>query len=282
MNGSPDVDVRVHQVRPVAVPTTDPVEGLRADGTTWRRAWSLPDRLVLDFDGIAALEASDDGTVTVDRPLTPEMEQHLLIDHILPLLLARRGALVVHGAVLELGGRAVVLIGASGTGKSTLSAHAWQQGWTLGGDDGAVLDVQEGAVSVTSTHSTLRLTPEAAALVGIPAEEGAAAVGKRRLRTMRSGLPHRHGPAALHLVAEVQPAPVGSVADFTPLTGVAAHAALFGCTFHADLARGQLLRSVVNSLGTVVEAVSVGRLSVPRGRAGLASAEAVLRREVST
>ena len=277
----PVVEVHVRQVRPVVPPDAEPVEAHRADGTTWRRAWSVPGRLVLDFDGIAVLEASDDGSVTIDRQLPSEMEQHLLLDHVLPLVLARRGALVLHGAVLTLAERAVVLIGASGAGKSTLSAHAWRRGWTLGGDDGAVLHPTDGTVWVTPTHSTLRLTPEAAELVGIPADEGAAAVGKRRLRTTASDRTARPGPTALHLVAEVQPAPADAAARLTRLTGVAAHVALFGCTFHADLARGRLMRAVVDGLGEVAEAVSVWRLSVPRGRSGLDAAEALLRQEVT-
>ena len=45
--------------------------------------------------------------------------------------------MVLHGAVVSRDGAGAVLIGATGAGKSTLTAYAWQAGWTVGGDDGA-------------------------------------------------------------------------------------------------------------------------------------------------
>ncbi|MGY1739564.1 MULTISPECIES: hypothetical protein [unclassified Blastococcus] len=266
---------------PVTLPTAAAAEARAPDGAVWRRVWSLPGRLVVDFPGLAALEAADDGTVTVDRTLPPDLEAHLLLDHLRPLLLARRGELVLHAAVVALGDRAAVLLGASGAGKSTLSAYAWQRGWTLGGDDGAVLRLHADRVEVEPTCPTVRLTAEAAALLGIPADQGAASVGKRRLRTVGTGRPLLAGPVRLVRAVALERLPGGRPARYTALAGVDAHAALFGCTLAAHLGRGPVLRSVVDRLGRVAESVGVGRLEVPRGRSGLADAERLLRREVT-
>lgn len=274
-------DLRLVDVRPVPLPEMAAVETRNAAGVVWRRAWALPDRIVLSFPGIATLEATDDGAVSVDRELPEDLREHLVCDHVLPLLLARRGGLVLHGAVLALEGRGVVVIGPSGVGKSTFAASAWLRGWTLAGDDGALLTVDSGRARVEPTYPTLRLTPEAAQLLALPVDAGAPALGKRRLRTVGLDRDPQQAPTVLVLVAVLEPGPVGARAALTPLTGVDAHLALFGCTFYADLARGPVLRAIVDQLGDVAEAVGVARFVVPRGPVGLADAERLLRREVA-
>ncbi len=278
---STERDLEVLDVAPVAVPAGPAVEARTADGSVWRRLWSLPDRLVVEFYGETTFEVRDrDGAVVIDREVAPDLEQHLLLDHVLPLLLARRGELVLHGAVLGDGERAAVLMGRTGSGKSTLTAYAGQRGWTVGGDDGAVL--QPGPpVTVEPTYPTIRLLPDAAELLGLGADAGTEAVGKRRLDTAGPE-PFRGRPTTLALVAVVQPVPADQPASLTRLRGVDAHAALFGNTFHVDLGPGVLLARVVELLARVADTVPIGLLSVPRGGAGLAAAEQVLRRELDT
>jgi hypothetical protein len=269
-------DLTVGNVAAVTPPAGPPVEAHRSDGVTWRRHWAGPDRLVIDFVDVALVEVDHArGIVTFDRRLPDEAEQHLLFDHVLPLVLAHGGALVLHGAVVSLAGRGAVLVGSSGAGKSTLTAYAWQHGWTVGGDDGAVLHATR-PPTVEPTYATVRLTPTSAELLGIVPDPLATVVGKLRLagdgeRTFRQDC------VELGLVAVVEPAPAGETARFERLGGVAAHAELFGSTFHAELSGQRLLPAVVHDLATIVETTEVGRLFVPRGLHGPAQAEHVLR-----
>ena len=50
-------------------------------------------------------------------------------------LLIQRGLLVLHGNALEKNGKAIVCLGHSGTGKSTIAYSLMQQGWNLISDD---------------------------------------------------------------------------------------------------------------------------------------------------
>jgi hypothetical protein len=264
-------DLTVGPVRPIDQPDQPPVEAQRADHVVWRRHWSEPDRLVIDFVDIAITEERD-GVVTFDRQLPHEMEQHLLLDHILPLVLARRGALVIHGAVIGHGGESAVLVGATGAGKSTLTAFAWQRGWTVGGDDGAVINPAV-PCTVEPTYPTIRLTPASVELLGIDPDAETSVIGKTRI--------HRPGefvldPSPLRLVAIIEPVPDDEPAAFHPMPDIEAHARLFGSTFHADLSRSRMLPGVIDGLATVIENALVGRLAVPRGIQGLAAAERVL------
>ncbi|HEV2068236.1 MAG TPA: hypothetical protein VGR26_00410, partial [Acidimicrobiales bacterium] len=261
---------------PVRLPETAPVEARRADNVVWRRHWLDEERLAIEFVGLVAVEVDEaSGSVTFDRHLPRDMEQHLLLDHVLPLVLARRGRLVVHGGVVSRHERGAVLIGASGAGKSTLTAFAWQQGWTVGGDDGAVLYDSDPPV-VEPTYATVRLTPASVELLGIVPEASAAVVGKRRI-TAEGNRAFRQQRVELGLIAIIEPGATGLPARFQPLDGGEAHARLFGSTFHAELSGTGLLPGVIDRLASIVEASTVGRLTVPHGIEGLAAAERLLR-----
>ena len=271
-----EADLRVVDVAPVALPGESPDEAhAPRNGVLWRRLWMLPDRLVIDFVDRVVVEVRDaDGAIVFDRVLPRDEEQHLLLDQVLPVLLARRGDIVLHSGVLTRGDRAVMLIGQSGAGKSTLTAYAGRQGWTIGGDDCAV--VRPGTpVMVEPTYPTVRLTRDAAHLLGLPAHVGSKVANKRRLDD--DGHRFRREPARLALIARIEPVAAGKPACFTTLRGAEAHTALLTSTIHADVRGGPLFRQVLVGLIDVVERVTVGRLCVPRGREGLADAERVLR-----
>ncbi len=80
-----------------------------------------------------------------------------LLDHLLPRLLDGRGHLVLHGAGVDCDGAAIILLGASGSGKSTLGAGLHLRGMQLLGDDGLVIQQDEGPPTVMPTYRSLRL-----------------------------------------------------------------------------------------------------------------------------
>ncbi len=268
--------LRVGGTRAVSLPDSPPTEARRADNVVWRRHWLEDDRLAIEFVGVAAVEVDEaSDTVVFDRHVPKEMEQHLLFDHVVPLVLARRGQLVVHGGVISRGGKASVLIGASGAGKSTLTAYAWQQGWLVGGDDGAVLYATN-PPAVEPTYATVRLTPLSADLLGVVPEAGSEVVGKLRIAG-DGDRAFRQERVELRLIAIIERAATGQPARFQRLDGSEAHARLFGSTFHAELSASGLLPAVIERLASIVETSTVGRLTVPRGIEGLGAAERLLR-----
>lgn len=268
--------LRVGDIARVSPPDAPPVEARRDDNVVWRRHWIEPDRLVIEFVDLAIVEVDDaGGTVVFDRHLPDDMEQHLLFDHVLPLVLARRGALVLHGGVISREGKGVLLLGSTGRGKSTLTAYAWQRGWTVGGDDGAVL-VAENPPKVEPTYATVRLTPVSADLLRIEREASSSVVGKMRI-VGEGYRAFRQDRVELRLIASIEPAAAGEAPRFERLAGADAHARLFASTFHAELSGNRLLPAVVESLASIVETTAVGRLTVPRGLDGLAAAEELLR-----
>jgi hypothetical protein len=67
--------------------------------------------------------------------------EHRLACLVVPLMLAERGDLALHAAVLARDGRAVAFCGASMRGKSTIAAELAARGYALLGDDSAVLSL---------------------------------------------------------------------------------------------------------------------------------------------
>ena len=64
----------------------------------------------------------------------------------LQIALAERHYLLLHAATVEKDGKALILTGESGSGKSTMSAVLMSQGWRLLGDEFALLDPESGRV----------------------------------------------------------------------------------------------------------------------------------------
>ena len=259
------------QWRPWTRPTHRRSRRGSADGRVWRRLWQTPDGLVVHIVDHAVVAVSDAGLITFDRALPEEMEQHLLMDHILPLVLATSGALVVHGGVISLDGRGPCWLGSSELGKSTLTAYAWKQGWVVGGDDAAVV-APGPPPTAEPTYPTMRLTRDSAALLGIDVDTGSPVAGKIRLADDRVR-PLCAAPVPVGVIAIVTPGDAGDAARFDPVAGAEAHAELFGSTFHADLRTRRLLPRIVDDIGQIIDSTLVGRLVVPWGWAGLHEAE---------
>ena len=80
---------------------------------------------------------------------------------VLALLLEQRGQLVLHGSCVELGGRAVTLLGESGAGKSTIAASLRHAGYPLVSDGMTVVDCSGAEPLALPGPAHLKLWPDA-------------------------------------------------------------------------------------------------------------------------
>lgn len=259
----------------VAASVGSSVESRDGAGTVWRRVWSLPDRLVVEFVGVVTAEVRDPGdAVRFDRELPADLRRHLELDHVLPLLLARRGELVLHAGLVARAGITVVLSGPSGAGKSTLVAFCGQHGWTVGGDDGVVL-YPSSPWTARPIRAGLRLTASSLDLLRWSATGRTASAGKWEFAPDAVDL-RPLGPTPVAAVLTLKPVEGTEQAELVPLHGVTAHATLFRGVFDPDPGNTAALERTVRLLADLVESVPVGRLQVPRSRQGLDAAERLL------
>lgn len=97
--------------------------------------------------------------------LPTETIDHLLFDQAVPRIRAHLGELMIHAAAVSIGNDALLLVGDSGRGKSTLSASLAGNGCTLLGDDAVGLAVDGAKVLAKALYPSLRLLPDSISAV---------------------------------------------------------------------------------------------------------------------
>lgn len=95
--------------------------------------------------------------VADDADVDPTTLEHLLVDQVLPRLLAHLGYLMVHASAVQIGGRHALFVGPSGRGKSTLAALLMGAGHTVLSDDCVQLRAGPRRYEALPTYPSLRL-----------------------------------------------------------------------------------------------------------------------------
>lgn len=98
-------------------------------------------------------------TVTPEPDAPLETVQHLLLDQVLPYVLALRGEVVLHASGSVIDGTGVAFLGPSGMGKSTLATALGQRGHPVLTDDCAVVHWEGDQVLIEPSYPGLRLWP---------------------------------------------------------------------------------------------------------------------------
>ena len=101
---------------------------------------------------------------SVDTPV--ETIRHLLVDQVIPRFLGQQGNLILHASAVELvDGSYIAFLGKSGWGKSTIASSFQQHGAQLLTDDGLLLNVNGGQLTVTPAYAGSRLWQDSADVV---------------------------------------------------------------------------------------------------------------------
>lgn len=129
-------------------------------GGDWLQFYRIARGFLLRFPDLADFSLSADGNKVVCVPV-PEVSQptleHLYLNQVLPLALGKQGSMVFHGSAVAMDDGAIIFLGMSGRGKSTLAAAFASQGRPFLTDDAAVLDASSGRYTVQPSHASIRL-----------------------------------------------------------------------------------------------------------------------------
>lgn len=148
------VDIRVERIE--ALSAREPLQ-------TINRGAVFGDGFRLADDGIAAFEMS--GGTHIGYVPGARWSGALPLrfySTAVALTCAWRGAIPMHASAVAIDGRAWLLCGATGAGKSTLTAALLAQGADFIGDDLTVLDADGGSATVPRGRTTMRLHPDTA------------------------------------------------------------------------------------------------------------------------
>lgn len=106
---------------------------------------------------------------------SPELDERLLrlllLGPVLAVLLHQRGHLLLHASAVAVAGEAILFLGSSGRGKSTMAAALRARGHGLVTDDVAVLRAEESPPMVYPGFPQLKLWPEALLSLGYDPEK---------------------------------------------------------------------------------------------------------------
>lgn len=245
-----------------------------ADGSPWGRSLRSSEGYCIEVSGVCDFRfgpLGEDVTCRMLERWTRRDVEHLFSTTIQPLIESLHGNCVFHAGAVQVGAGAVVFMGQSGRGKSTLVTDLAMQGFPFLTDD--VLVVEGGDRPTAEPHeASVRLwedSIEALGTRGARIEPYASYTRKRRI----------HAGEAFQQSA--RPAPIRAafvlgeeVCDETGIVrlgGSAAHKAWIRNLFVLDLDRGEAFMKLFEGTAEIAASVPTYQLEYPRDYASLAN-----------
>lgn len=215
------------------------------------------------------LEARIDGThadLCVLPGANAPVARHAVLNQILPRVLDGTGELMLHAAMIVIAGkRAILLLGDTCYGKSTLGAAFVKAGSQLLTDDGLRLDPRKGAVRAIPTYPSLRLREDSSAVM---CSSGPVPLASRAHEAV--GL-----PVAAIMVLKAPSATIGITVD--RMSPADAAMAVVRNSFALDPTDLERARGRLDQIARAVAAVPTYRVDYPRDYARLPEVVACLR-----
>lgn len=218
------------------------------------------DRLVAEWPRRARLSVNRDGTdVVFDvHPEGDVADAEKLRQGAVRLLLAHlRGAIPLHASAIAIDGRAVVCVGGTGVGKSTLAATLCDlAGASLLGDDAVTIERSGGSFDVIALERAHWLDAAAARALGRPSDfrEDKIALAPRRSDVTR---------APLAMIAHLAFSKSGEP-RLIPVVGLDAVSGLLAQLTRFVVDEPEVARRDLSSLAELVDRTPVVRLERPR------------------
>lgn len=151
------------------------VEPLLQKQNDWLHHWRLPDGKItiscarvngdfyLRFPDLADFKIGGGCTDILCCPssgVSDEMIKHLLLDQVIPRLASHTGEIVLHASAIVMDGQAIVFLGDTGWGKSTIAASFNMNGYQLLNDDCLLLRQKNNAIIGIPNYVGIRLWPD--------------------------------------------------------------------------------------------------------------------------
>jgi hypothetical protein len=232
------------------------------DGSRLVADWSRRGRLSVNGDGTDLAFEAYPGADPLDIDKLQRGAVHLLLAHL-------RGKIPLHASAVALGDRAVVFVGGSSLGKSTLAAVLCERaGASLLGDDAVVIEPRDDGFHVVALDERHWLDQASARALGRTSD----AAGKIPLEPRRAGVKS----AKLALVVHLSFSDAIDQVRFVPVVGLDAVAGLLAQLTRFVVDDPAVARRDLATLADLVDRTRIVRLERPRQLALLHStAEAV-------
>lgn len=253
-----------------------------SDGRAFLSIGRVQGGYVVSFPALAVFLVSIDD-LTIHFFSEPETREytliHLLLDQVIPRMLSMMGQIVIHAGAVDVGGKAVVFLGKSGRGKSTLVTYFDKSGYMCLTDDAFLLIEKQSQFYTMLTYPGLRLWPESAKTL-LGQDNSLSRVAqyhpKERHRTTFSGqMNERTMPIqAVYELAEPRPEVAGVVVSaLSPQRSVIE---LIESSFRLDWSEKAVLDTELDMFTRLVEQVPFFQITYPRNFTFLPQVQAAI------
>ncbi len=225
------------------------------------------DAIVLDWPAVGRFTIRPRGRVQVEpaRGAPAALVREFARGPVAAVRSRQQGQLVLHGSAVAINGRAVVICGASGWGKSTLAAALHRQGHRLLADDFAAIRTTARGPVMHAGPPGLKLWPDSAHALGLDIGNLPRVhplIEKRRVPTRRA----RRQAMLLGRVVILAP---GAPGEITPLGPQHALIEILRHSYGARTLAALHAADHFARCAALVRAVPVARLRAPRSLAQL-------------
>ncbi|HEY3673377.1 MAG TPA: hypothetical protein VGN51_20750 [Acidimicrobiia bacterium] len=252
---------------PVSIPEhRGAVAAVEGDDVTMA-VLTVGDTTWLRFARAAVFRADEDSgaiAITVDPGVDTEHHtiRHLLLDDVIPFLIAKTGTIVLHCASVLVGDRALLILGESGMGKSTLSAWCSLAGMPLLSDDCTVVDATPSGMVAQPSYPSVRLWDATAiALLGSTGDGLPFSEFSKKRRYRRDFTFGVKGAVVSHIVQIAWPRP--EAPDSIEIEELSGHESFAVAHAGQYLPEGATRAQAVAGLLELSGQAQVGRLRVP-------------------
>ena len=196
---------------------------------------------------------------------SPDVDERILrliiLGPALAVVLHQRGLLALHGASVNVGGRAVVIIGEPGCGKSALAATLYKRGHVIVTDDVTAIQTDGGnGALVFPGFPQLKLWPEVISFFGDDPEKLPRIEPEFDKRAFRTNTNFSEKPIPLQQIYVLDEADEKKI---IPLTPQEALVELIHHTYRAPLLKRIGAKRHFSQCASIVNKIPISRLSRP-------------------
>ena len=242
------------------------VEVRDQSSTSWLTVASGPAgyRLVFDGGGEFIVSVAERRITSFPTAADADTTRHLLIDQVVPLVLAHAGRLVLHASSIETSMGAVAVMGPAGAGKSTLTTSFGANGARVLADDALVVENRGGEWLAFPAYAGIRIWPDVIATVQPDGDSPRVApyTEKRRVGP-HEGLSFCREPMPLRRIYVLDLEEVEHV-TLVPMSGREALMALVAHTFTLDASDTARAVDQLDRAHALCRDVPVKQLQYPR------------------
>lgn len=243
-----------------------------ADGRVSISCGKLDGLYYLSFPGIAVFEITVSENSITGFPTDGAnlfSLRHLLLDQVIPRLLSHQGHLILHASAVRVNDIAILFLGESGQGKSTIAMALQQYGYPLLTDDCVKLQITDNQIVCIPNYIGARLWPDSIKALFLPTRQIAENDGwKNRLyfhddkRSQCSIFPVK----AMFFLAVPKPENTPDLSFCTPVTGTDKFMELNKHCFPLDITNQTYTRRLFDNISRIwkSEGILYSHLHYPR------------------